>query len=92
MRNTDPLSVPLIAGIRYIELFKKIGTYMLEVSNDGQRGTLSAWSWPSRVLTRYMADEVKINSFEQFIPTSNQIQNLNPVSQLYSSCWTKEYN
>ena len=33
MRNTDPLSVPLLAGIRHMkeEMFKKIGAYMLDV-------------------------------------------------------------
>ena len=81
IRKTDPLSVPLFAGIRHMEeeLFKKVGAYMLDVYNDAQRGTLSAWSWPSRVLTRCMADEVKIDSFHPFIPTANQVQYLNPV-------------
>ena len=32
-------------------MFKKISLFMLDVYNDGQRDTLSAWSWPSRVLT-----------------------------------------
>ena len=33
MQNTDPLSVPLLAGIRHMkeEMFKKIGAYMLDV-------------------------------------------------------------
>ena len=36
----------------------------------------SAQSWLSQVLVTYMADELKI---EPFIPTTNQIQYLNPV-------------
>ena len=42
MRSTDPLSVPLFAAMRRMELglFKKIGAYMLDVYNDAQRGTL----------------------------------------------------
>lgn len=86
MRKTDPLSVPLLAGMRHMEgdLFQKIGAYMLDVYNDAKRGTLSAWSWPSRVLTRYMADELKIDSFVPFVPTANQIQYLNPVQHRVS--------
>ena len=49
LRKSDPLSVPLIAGLRHMEedIFHKIGSFMLDVYNDAQRGTLSAWSWPS---------------------------------------------
>ena len=48
-RMSDPLSVPLVAGLRHMEedLFHKVGSFMLDVYNDVQRGTLSAWSWPS---------------------------------------------
>ena len=52
---------------------------MLDVYNDAKRGTLSAWSWPSRVLTRLKAEEVKIDSFVPFVPTASQVQYLNPV-------------
>ena len=49
LRKSDPLSVPLIAGLRHMEedLFHKVGSFILDVYNDAQRGTLSAWSWPS---------------------------------------------
>ena len=91
MRKSDPLSVPLFASLRHMEddLFHKVGSFMLDVYNDAQRGTLSAWSWPSRVLTRCMANDVKIDVFEPFIPTANQIQYLNPVSWVHSRSWTK---
>ena len=58
--RVEPTSVPLFAGLRRMEedVFLKISSYMLDVSNDAQRGTISAWSWPSRVLTRFKADEV----------------------------------
>ena len=61
------------------DLFLKVSAYVLDVYNDAQRGTLSAWSWPSRVLTRLKADGVKIDSFSPFVPSPNQIQYLNPV-------------
>ena len=79
LQKSDRLSVPIFAAMRHKKegLFMKIGAYRLDVYNDAKRGTLSAWSWPSRVLTRYMANEVKIGSFNAFIP--NQIQYLNPV-------------
>ena len=34
---------------------------MLDIDNDAQRRTIFAWSLPSRVLTRFKADEVKID-------------------------------
>ena len=52
---------------------------MLEVYNDAQRGTLSALSWLSRVLTWLISDEVKIDSFDSFFPTASHVQYLNPV-------------
>ena len=65
--KSDPLSVPLIAGLRHMEdLFHKVGSFILDVYYDAQRGTLSAGSWPSWVLVRYMADELKIDKFEPF--------------------------
>ena len=51
---------------------------MLDVYNDTQRGTLSAWSWPSSVLTRLMAADLKMDSFTPFIPNGNHIQYINP--------------
>ena len=79
--SSEPISVPLLAGLRRMEadLFLKVSAYVLDVYNDAQRGTLSAWSWPSRVLTRLKADGVKIDSFSPFVPSPNQIQYLNPV-------------
>ena len=79
--SSELTSIPLLAGIRRMEtdVFLKVSAYMLDVYNDAQRRTLSAWSWPSRVLTRLKADEVKIDNFSSFVPSSNQIQYLNPV-------------
>ena len=81
MWRVERTTVPLFAGLRHMEedVFLKICSCMLYVYNDAQRGTISAWSWPSRVLTRFKADEVKIDNFTPFIQTANQIQYLNPV-------------
>lgn len=47
--SSEPMSVPLLAGLRCMEtdMFLKVSAYVLDVYNDAQRGTLSAWSWPS---------------------------------------------
>ena len=81
MWRVEPTTVPLFAGLRHMkeDAFLKICSYMLDVYNDAQRGTIFAWSWPSHVLTRFKADEVKIDNFTPFIPTANQIPYLNPV-------------
>ena len=73
--RVEPASVPLFAGLRHIEedVILKVSSYMLDVYNDAQRGTISAWSWPFWVLTRFKADEVKIDSFTPFVPITNQI-------------------
>ena len=83
MWSIEPTSVPLLVGLKRMEadLFLKVSAYMLDAYNDAQRGTISAWSWPSRVLTRLKADEVRIDSFTPFVPTADQIQYLNPVQQ-----------
>ena len=36
-------------------------------------------SWSSRVLTQLMSDEVKIDSFDSFVPTASQVRYLNLV-------------
>jgi len=52
---------------------------MLDVYNDAKRGTLFAWGWPSQVLTRLKAEEVKTDSFVPFVSIASQVQYLNPV-------------
>ena len=81
LADVNPMSSPIISGLRNMEksMFKKISLFMLDVYNDAQRGTLSAWSWPSRVLTRLKAENMKIDEFSPFSPTSEQIQYLNPT-------------
>ena len=32
-------------------MFEKVSVFMLDVYNDAQRGTVSAWKWPFRILT-----------------------------------------
>ena len=48
LRKSDSLFVPLTACLRHMEDSSyKVSSFMLDVYNDAQRGTLSAWSWPS---------------------------------------------
>ena len=54
-------------------MFEKVCVFMLDVYNDAQRYSFSAWSWPSKILTRLKAEEVTINEFVPFSPTSEQI-------------------
>ena len=90
--SSKPMSVRLLAGLRRMEtdMFLKVSAYVFDVYNDVQRGTLSAWSWPSRVLTRLKADEAKINSFSPFVPSpKHQSCTAKRISQLYSCNWSK---
>ena len=53
--NENRTSHPLATGILNMdnELFTKVFSHMLDIYNDAKKGTLSAWSWSSHVLTQY---------------------------------------
>jgi hypothetical protein len=58
----------------------QITTHMLDVYNDAKRGTLSAWSWPSKLLTRFVASRQSIhNVFEPYEPKLEEMQYVNPT-------------
>ena len=48
-------------------LFRRIGGHMFTVLNDAKRGTLKAWSWPSRTFQRkeYFMANGTIQGFEE---------------------------
>ena len=53
-------------------LYGKIGGYMISVFNDAKRGTLSAWSWPSRQVAFMRADHFKCNGTMQNFSMSSE--------------------
>lgn len=60
-------------------LFLKLTAHMFDVYNDAKRGTLSAWSWPSRYLTRCAASRVSVSeAFQPYEPKADEIQYVNP--------------
>jgi len=63
------------------QLFVRLKNDMYDVYNDSKRGTLSAWSWPSRTLARHAAESCPDNGTEPFTPyqpTVEQMQYCNP--------------
>lgn len=52
-------------------LFKKTGSHMIRVFNDAKKITLSAWSWPSRIVADKMASFFELNGF--CMPQNNLI-------------------
>ena len=62
-------------------LYGKIGGYMISVFNDAKRGTLSAWSWPSRQVAFMRADHFNCNRTMQNFSMSNEdFRYLSPTS------------
>ena len=62
-------------------LYGKIGGYMISVFNDAKRGTLSAWSWPSRQVAFMRADHFKCNgTMQNFSMSSEDFRYLSPTS------------
>ena len=75
---------PMMAAIaqQTDQLFEKVKFNMYDVYNDCKRGTLSAWSWPSRCLTRFAAESCPSNiggAFIPFTPSVSQMQYCNPT-------------
>ena len=60
------------------ELANYVGNYIYTVYNDAKRGTLSAFSWLSRVVARNIGSEFDINTeFTNYEP--NDLRYVNPV-------------
>ena len=61
------------------QLFLKLTAHMFYVYNDAKRGTLSAWSWPSKYITRFAASRVSVSeAFQPYEPKADEIQYVNP--------------
>lgn len=62
------------------ELLKKVGAQICTVFNDAKRGTLSAWSWPSREIAYMKGENFKLHGFSgKFEPTIENLQYLFPA-------------
>jgi len=80
--QADSIAHPLISSIKKSEekLYQKVLYNMYDVYNDSKRGTLSAWSWPSRCMARNAAMEAdKIGEYRPYCPKLSQAQYTNPV-------------
>jgi len=61
------------------ELEKKIAKMIIQVYNDAKRGTLSAWSFPSRWVASVVGERLELNDKHvQFAPTKSDLQYINP--------------
>ena len=64
------------------EVRQKAIKCLYDVYNDAKRGTLSAWSWPSRVMAEYAAkhfDFENTGDHIPFSPTAQEAQYINAV-------------
>ena len=79
----NSLAHPIISAIKKTEenLYRKVLHNMYDVYNDSKRGTLSAWSWPSRRMARNaacIAENLK-GEFLPYTPSLGDAQYTNPV-------------
>ena len=52
---------------------------ILHVYNDAKKGTLSAWSFPSRWVASMIGDRIELNEkYERFLPTKTDLPYINP--------------
>ena len=76
LQASAPIDSQFIRGNK--ELANYVGNYIYTVYNDAKRGTLSAFSWPSRVVARNIGSEFDINTeFTNYEP--NDLRYVNPV-------------
>jgi len=72
---------PLQRSFRFAnsELEKKTAKMIMHVHNDAKKGTLSAWSFPSRWVASLIGECLKLNKkHERFLPTKTDLQYINP--------------
>eukprot|EP00794_Sanderia_malayensis_P005008 gene5008-5666_t len=87
----DPTTIDSQISKANKRLNRKIGVYMTTVFNDAKRGTLSAWSWPSRQVAAMRADYFKDNGImNEFFMSPDDFSlastaALSPLKQLSSS-------
>ena len=56
-----------------------VGKLMHTIYNDAKRGTLSAYSWPSRHAAYKISEKFQMDSFRPFSPNEIDLRYINPV-------------
>jgi uncharacterized protein YnzC (UPF0291/DUF896 family) len=75
--------IPLLKVIsqQHLQLANKIGGMILQVYNDAKSLTLSAFSWPARMVTSQMASNFNMNAaFTEYKPSDFDLQYINPLT------------
>lgn len=63
------------------KLSLKIAQLMCTIFNDVKRGTISAWSWPSREVAVLIRNNLNLEkSFEPYTPNNGDLQYINPTT------------
>ena len=88
-REQVKLTAPMnrLISIQQRELSKKIASFMYTVYNDAKRGTLSAWSWPSREVASLLGRTVDLSqAWTPACPSNDKLQYINP--EMHILCWS----
>lgn len=56
-----------------------VGKLMHKIYNDAKRGTLSAYSWPSRHAAYKISEKFQMDCFRPFPPNKIDLRYINPV-------------
>ena len=85
LATTGPIDTAMTIANRN-ELLTE-GKLMHTIYNDAKRGTLSAYSWPSRHAAYKISEKFKLNSFKPVLPCEIDLRYINPVyyNELLSS-------
>lgn len=77
VHNTAPLNKLILKQNK--DLVLKISKLIVNVFNDSKRGTLSAWSWPSREVVSLICSQLDPeNPFQPYNPKEGDLQYINP--------------
>lgn len=77
VHNTAPLNKLILKQNKVLAL--KISKLLVTVFNDSKRGTLSAWSWPSREVVSLICNQLDSEKqFQPYKPKEGDLQYINP--------------
>lgn len=77
VHNTAPLNKLILKQNKILAL--KISKLLVTVFNDSKRGTLSAWSWPSREVVSLICNQLDPEKkFQSYKPKEGDLQYINP--------------
>lgn len=77
VHNTAPLNKLILKPNKVLAL--KISKLLVTVFNDSKRGTLSAWSWPSREVVSLICNQLDPEKqFQPYKPKEGDLQYINP--------------